>query len=108
MPDPIIVATPTAVYLTQAPGSRIYVAGSLGKNDPNVRHGFIGFAPTGRMEAHPHAMHQTYQVEGFAFASNPDLVAELDRLTEMGNVPFIRHPSPELCVGGEPDVGVGP
>jgi len=53
-------------------------------------------------------LHQTYQVEGFAFASNPDLVAELDRLTEMGNVPFIRHPSPELCVGGEPEVGVGP
>lgn len=107
MAEPIMVATPTAVYLTQAPGSRIYVAGNLGKDDTNVQHRFINFAPTGAVQAHPHALREVYQVEGFALASNPALVAELDRLVEMGHVPFIRHPNPEICVGTEVEPGVG-
>ena len=112
MSEQIVVAQPTAVYLTQAPGSRLYVAGAMGKRDPNARGGFISFAPTGAVQPHPHALQQTYQVEGFAFASDQDLIDELDRLQHMGHVPFIRHPEPELCVSGangaEPGVGVGP
>ena len=109
MTDAILVEQQVAVYLTQAPGSRIYVAGKLRENDQNVHGNFIGFAPTGEVMPHPHALQSTYQVQGFAFASNPALIEELDRLQRMGHVPFVRHPNPEICLtdGNEPGIGAG-
>ena len=100
------VAKPTAVYLTTAPGSRVYV-GSMGEiDDFNVHGEFIGFAPTGEVRPHPHALQQTYQVEGFAFVEDPKLIAEMDRLAHRGNVPFIRHPNPEIISGGTVSAGI--
>ena len=98
-----VVAEAIAVYWTSTPGMRVFV----GPDYPEAQAGggFLFFAPTGRHHAHPLAVGDTMQVEGFMVVRNPSLIRALDAMAETGAVPFIRHPNPVLIDGLE-NVGV--
>lgn len=94
-----VVSEAIAVYHTATPGMRVFV----GPEYPEAQAGggFLFFAPTGRHYAHPLAVGDTMQVEGFMIVRNPKLIRRLDLMAETGNVPFTRHPNPVLIDGLE-------
>lgn len=98
-----VVTQPVAVYWTQTPGQRVFVGTEYAEAKPTG--GFLFFTPTGRHYAHPLAVADTMQVEGFMVVRDVRLIRKLDAICEGGNVPFERHPNPTL-IEDMPEVGV--